>query len=64
MILYNWSAKRSGAVMSVTGVDSLGIERTLTGIGSIGPNPSSHPRSVIAKGPDGAVHQLAIEPRP
>jgi hypothetical protein len=64
MILYNWNAKRSGAAISITGVDVAGIERTLTGIASIGPNPSSHPRSVIAFGSDSAVHELAIEPRP
>lgn len=61
MILYNCYARRSGATMSITGVNALGIERTLTGIVSITPNASSQ---VIAKGPHGAVHELAIEPRP
>ena len=64
MILYNWTARRSGATISITGVDAAGIERTVTGVASIIPNPSSHPRSVIAHGGDEAIHELAIEPRP
>lgn len=64
MILYNWTARRSGASISISGVDAAGIERTLTGIMSIRPSPSSHPRSVIAYRNDGALHELAIEPRP
>lgn len=64
MILYNWTARRSGAAISITGVDAAGMHQTLTGVASIAPNPSSHPRSVIAHGGDGVVHELAIEPRP
>lgn len=64
MILYNWSAFRSGAAITITGVDAAGVKRALTGVASIALNPSSHPRSVIAHGGDGVVHELAIEPRP
>lgn len=64
MILYNWTAKRSGAAISLVGVDAAGALHTMTGIQSIRPNPNSKPRSVIATDPNGAVHELAIEPRP
>lgn len=64
MILFNWTARRSGASITITGVDAAGIERTLTGIQKITQSPTRNDRSALAYDANGDRHQLVIEPRP